>query len=333
MMSREGSRAPDFFLIGVPRAATTSLYYGLRQHPGIFAPDLKEACFTCPDLDPGTRRVQTRWIYDRDEYLDLFRAARPDQLIGEGCMYNVYSPAAPAMIRALSPGAKLLVQLRDPVEQLRSNHALKIIMLDTEHEDLGEAIAVQDDAQRDRKEPPVNMRDYGLRDKATVGPGLARFIAEFGRDRVHMSLYEDFASDPASVFRSIFAFLGLDVPFAPGVEVMVPNRRSRSRRLNKVMGSVDVVERAKRLVPARLHPAARRLAMMGFRLNRRRATRDPIDSELLARLREDFRPEVELLSDLTGRNLVERWWGDSARADETGIAAGHLTHDLPAPSP
>lgn len=314
MMSREEPRAPDFFLIGVPRAATTSYYYGLRQHPGIFAPDLKEACFTCPDLDPGTRRVGTRWMYDRDEYLALFRAARPDQLIGEGCMYNIYSPAAPAMIRALSPGARLLLQLRDPVEQVRSNHGLKVIMLDAAHEDLGEAIALQDLAQRDRKEPPVNMRDYGLRDKATVGPGLARFIHEFGRDRIHVTLYEDFAAHPLSVFRSAFGFLGVHEGFVPEVQVMVPNRRARSNRVNRIMGSGRVVERAKRLVPTRLHPAARRMAMVGFQLNRRRATRDPVDPELLARLREDFRPEVERLSELTGRDLVERWWGDGSDA-------------------
>ena len=53
------ARAPDFFLIGVPRAATTSLYLALRQHPLLFMPQLKEAFYTCREFDAGLRRTQT----------------------------------------------------------------------------------------------------------------------------------------------------------------------------------------------------------------------------------------------------------------------------------
>ena len=58
--STQSNRPPDVFLIGVPRAATTSLYEALGRHPQIYAPALKEACFTCPDVDPRTHhRVET----------------------------------------------------------------------------------------------------------------------------------------------------------------------------------------------------------------------------------------------------------------------------------
>ena len=47
----------------MPRAATTSLYEALGRHPEIYAPTLKEACFTCPDVDPRTHhRVATRFF-------------------------------------------------------------------------------------------------------------------------------------------------------------------------------------------------------------------------------------------------------------------------------
>src|SRR5687768_14045134 len=123
-------RAPDFFLIGVPRSGTTSLYEALRQHPQLFMPRQKETCYTCREFDAGLRRTQTRYFHDRDAYLALFAEARPDQLIGEGCVYNIYSALAPAEIHNLNRDARILVQLRDPIEQMYSNHALKLIMRD-----------------------------------------------------------------------------------------------------------------------------------------------------------------------------------------------------------
>lgn len=310
--STETSRPPDIFLLGVPRAATTSLYEALARHPQIFAPALKEACFTCPDVDPRTHhRTATRFFNVRDEYLALFAAARADQLILEGCTYNIYSPAAPALIRALNADARFLVQLRDPVEQMYSNHGLKVIM-----GDLGADFAHDLDRQAAARvgvvQRPVNMADYDLRDKATVARGLERFIEEFGRDRVHVTVYDEFAADTDAVLRGVLRFLGIDEGVSMRADVQVPHRVARWEALNRRMASPGLIGRAKGVTPAALHPVARRLASSIFRRNRRRATRPPMTPALRAQLRDEFRPEVERLSELTGRDLTSIWWPGSA---------------------
>ena len=307
MASADAARVPDFFLIGVPRAATTSLFDALGRHSQVFVPQLKEACFTCPDIDPEQHRTATRFFRDRAEYLALFAAAADDQLIGEGCTYNVYSPAAPSLIRALNPNARLLIQLRDPVEQMYSNHGLKVIMGDL-GADFERSLEVQAAARAGRVTQPLNMRDYDMRDKATISPGLARFIDAFGRDRVHITLYEEFAAEPEAVIGSIFRFLGVAEQPVAHVEVMVPHREARWGGLNRAMASQRVIGAAKRLTPAALHPVARRLAAATFRTNRRRATRPPLSTALQDRLRDEFRHEVERLSEILGRDLVEFWW-------------------------
>ena len=307
----EALRPPDVFLIGVPRAATSSLYHGLRQHPLIFGSDDKETCYTCVDVDPGERRAPTLWFYDAADYLETFAGAQPDQLILEGCTYNVYSAAAPGRVRELNPSARFLIQLRDPVEQMYSNHALKVIMRDTPADNLQQAIVIQDAARNGRpawSEPPSNMSDYDLRDKAIVSFGLARFLAAFGRDRIHVTLFEDFARDQSAVFRSAFDFLGVDATFEPTVDVMVPNRVARWSALNRAMGSSSVISTAKRVVPRQLHSGARRAVSKAFRLNRRVVARQPLDPELLDQLRTDFQPEVDRLSELVGMDLARRWW-------------------------
>jgi hypothetical protein len=308
------SRVPDFFMIGVPRSGTTSLYHALQGHPAIFMPALKEVCFTCPELDPGTHRTQSRYFTDRADYLSLFAGARSDQLVGEGCIYNVYSQEAPRRIHELNPEARLIIQLRDPIEQMRSNHALKLIMLDLSDDDFGRTLKAQASVRVAGQPPPVNMRDYDLRDKATVSSGVERFIAEFGRDRLHVSLYEDYALDPQATIRSTLRFLGLNEQFEPKVVRMVPNRRARWDRLNRAMGAPRLVDAAKRLVPQRLHSRVRRVVEVGFGANRKVVARGPIDPQLLASLRDEFRPEVERLGELVGRDLLARWWGEGAAA-------------------
>jgi hypothetical protein len=310
--STQSNRPPDVFLIGVPRAATTSLYEALGRHPQIYAPALKEACFTCPDVDPRTHhRVETRFFSVRDEYLALFADARADQLVLEGCTYNVYSPAAPGLVRALNPAARFLVQLRDPIEQMYSNHGLKVVMgdlgADFEHD-----LDRQAQARIGIPERPVNMSGYDLRDKATVAHGLARFIAEFGRERVHVTLHEEYATRPDEVLRGVLAFLGVDPDVNLRADVRVAHNVARWEGLNRRMASRGLIGRAKRLTPSALHPVARGVASAIFRRNRRRATRPPLAPALLARLREEFRPEVERLSELTGRDLVALWWAPSA---------------------
>lgn len=316
-----GRRVPDSFLIGVPRCGTTSLYYGLADHPQIFAPNFKEACFTCPDIDPETRRTRTKWIYERDEYLGIFAGARANQLIVEGCIYNIYSPQAPSLINELNPEARAMVQLRDPIDQMRSNHALKLIMVDLRDPDFSRTLAYQAAARGGRKDIPLNMRDYDLRDKAKVSAGLGRFIDVLGRERVHVNLYEDFAADPLAVFKATFRFLGVDDRFEPTVRRMVPNRTTRVDGLNRAMAAGHVIDLAKRLVPAPLHPAARRVVEAGYRANRRRVSRGSLDAELEAQLREEFRPEVERLSVLVGRDLIERWWGAEAAREVPLVSA------------
>src|SRR5207247_5934048 len=128
---------------------------------------------------------------------------------------------------------------------------------------------------------PPTLATYDLRDKASVADGLARFLHEFGRDRVHVSLYDDFTADPKSVVRSIFGFLGVDTGFVPDIRVLVPNRRARSDRLNRLMASRRMIGAAKRVLPRRLHGAGRAFARIGFRANRALSQRPDIELELL----------------------------------------------------
>ena len=221
---------------------------------------------------------------------------------------NIYEPKAAERIRDLNPASHILVQLRDPIERLRSYHALKHVLLYTREPDFAAQLAAEDRDAARGVPSGRSVRDARLRDLAVVSSGLARFVDIFGRDRVHITLYEDFARDPHSVFAATFGAIGVDPSHRVQPAIHVPNRRVVSRSLNRAMRSERLVGTAKRIVPRRLHPVARFLATAGYAFNRRATSRGPLDPRLLARLREDLRPEVEKLSALVGRDLADRWW-------------------------
>ncbi len=58
-------RLPNFFIVGAPKAGTTSLYRYLDQHPQIYMSAIKEphkfaAEIHAENFDPGARRSMAR---------------------------------------------------------------------------------------------------------------------------------------------------------------------------------------------------------------------------------------------------------------------------------
>ena len=59
---------PNFFIIGAPKAGTTSLYKYLGDHPNVFMSEIKGPHYFASDL-PKKRRI----IKSKKEYLELFK--------------------------------------------------------------------------------------------------------------------------------------------------------------------------------------------------------------------------------------------------------------------
>ena len=96
---------PDFFLVGAFKSGSTALYEQLRRHPQIFMPFHKEPLYFGDDL---TRRYGRM---SEDDYLRLFRDAKPNQRVGEASTWYLYSESAAREIREFSPDAQILVCL------------------------------------------------------------------------------------------------------------------------------------------------------------------------------------------------------------------------------
>ncbi|HET9835085.1 MAG TPA: sulfotransferase [Rhodanobacteraceae bacterium] len=294
---------PNLFLVGAPKCGTTSLYEYLRQHPQIFFPAAREAnsnwrvkepAFFCPELLPPDIVIR-----DEQQYLANYAGSEQYRWRGDATTYYLYSKDAPARIKGYSPDARVLVILRPPVEQMRSNHAHLLRAGREDIADFHAAVAATDDRRRGRRMPARGVQawlDYtGV---CSFAQQVERYLATFGKDRVKVVLLEDLRARPAETYRDVLAFLEVDANFLPEFRVHneAPPRGVLERFVTDIYQKPAVKQAASTLFPYKM----RRRLVSGLRkLDAGGDKSDPRDLSLRAVLR----PGVERLAGLIGRDL------------------------------
>ena len=130
---------------------------------------------------------------------------------------------------------------------------------------------------------------------------LERYFSVFGRDRVHVILYDDFSRDTAGAYRAVLKFLDVDPDFAPEFRVVNPAKRPRSQSLkNLVATPPSPIRRAAR---AAIPRAMRKRMSRLLRLNARTAPRSPLSAQFRQSLIGELTGERQRLADLLGWDL------------------------------
>ena len=259
---------PSFFLLGAAKSATTSLYFYLSQHPEICMADPKEPLYFEAEFDCGLAYYFNRY----------FSHWRGERIVGEARHRNLYLPYVAGRIFAYNPRAKLLAILRNPVVRAVS-HWWHGYSRNIERSSFRDAIAadwhrisggfrMETPSERELHSQVLNLegrvpfRTYV--DSGYYDEQLQRYIDLFGRESLHIVLFEDLARNPADVMAGIFRFLGADSKFAtslnytkanistPGalqqvdsatLEWLRAHYRSHNRRLESLMNlSLDAWE-------------------------------------------------------------------------------------------
>jgi len=290
---------PDFFIVGAPKAATSALWAHLRAHPQIFMPELKEPQFFGFDqehLGHARRTLQ--------EYLGLFGPAGGAERVGEASTNYLHSRTAAAEIAAFQPNASIVVMLRDPVAIMHAYHETQVAWGFEPIHDFAEALEAEQDRRRGRRLPPRSgiRENLYYRQVADLPRHVRRYFDTFGRERVHVVLFDDWCADAAAVYRQVLSFLGVDPGFRPELEPVNENRRVRSRRFHAfVLEPPPAISAAARaVIPAAMRSRWRHLLL---RAATRTAPRIGLEPELLWALRQEFAPKIDELAALVDRDL------------------------------
>ena len=305
------TRKPDLFIIGAPKSGTTSLYDYLGGHPDIYMSPMKEPLYFCPDVRSG--RSQRRLEYPRDEqnYLDLFSDAKTEKRLGEATTRYLVSHEAARLVADFQPDAFAIAMLRNPVDLVHALHNERVSQGHERVVSFPDAIAKDADRGRGVGLPKgTNALGGAYSESALFSAPLQRWFDALGRERVHVIVFDDFASDPQAALRQVLSFLNVDPDYRPdSFESRNASHRQRKwiRRVVDSRAGNWITHDAMSAVVGPNQRSRLALRFRHSRINRRTVRREPLDPALRRRLADGFRPDVAQLSEMLDRDLVSLW--------------------------
>ena len=110
------------FIVGAPKAGTTSLHYYLNQHADVSMSSVKEPNFFS-SKEVESLFYNSKCIDDSNDYHGLFSKEKR-QIIGEASVSYLYYEKVPNRIHDYNSEAKIIIMLREPVERSFSHYLM-----------------------------------------------------------------------------------------------------------------------------------------------------------------------------------------------------------------
>ncbi|MGH8009653.1 MAG: sulfotransferase domain-containing protein, partial [Candidatus Binatia bacterium] len=213
---------------------------------------------------------------------------------------------AAAEIKNFCSSSQIVIMLRNPIDVMYALYHQRLYNGNEDIEDFTTALAAEEDRKRGSRLPKraTNVMGCFYRDNVKFTPQVQRYLEVFGRENVHIIIFDDLKNGMARVYRDCCAFLGVARNFQADFHVINPRKRVRSTLLR------DLLHQPPPAVGWLWRALGLRLTHRGGyngwlkRLNTTQANIPPMEPQLRRQLQEEFLPEVEQLSRLLDRDLT-----------------------------
>ena len=201
-------KKPNFIIIGAMKAATTSLYTYIKQHPDIFMTKVKEPMFFNNFQQENNYNIlgsKSNKSTTLEEYLAMFKDAKNEKAIGEASPAYIYNENAPYLIKEHLPDVKIIAILRQPTDRAYSNF-LHTKRADRENvNSFEQAIKIEKERISDNWSPLYHYIQKGF-----YSVQLKRYYNLFPKENIKVYLFEDVVKTPKETLKDIFKFLNVD---------------------------------------------------------------------------------------------------------------------------
>jgi Sulfotransferase domain len=295
--TRPGGQLPDFYVIGSGKAGTTALNDFLCQHPQIHMNPLKEPHYFSTDL-----------MFERglDWYKGLYADAQPNQICGEASTsYTRWpsTPHTPRRIHEVTPRAKLLYLVREPVSRVISEclQFIKYNRYVMNDPSLPLSVDAALDYILDEKNTlriePIATSEYIVQ--------IEKYLDYFSDDQIVVLLHEDLTRFPQQTLKTICEFLGVDhaIPIDFNRQLNVTDdfkmslKREQLAARNRKLPGYQI---AKNLLP---QPVKEFMIRFALRNVTNRAVIEPMSAARKEQLANHFKPYNDRLASYMERDL------------------------------
>jgi hypothetical protein len=310
-------KLPNFFIVGAPKAGTTSLYSYLEQHTQVYMSPIKELHYFAfeyrlenfseeerPRIARDMRSLEEylrgdmrekrfgALVSNWEDYLKLFRNVSDEIAVGEASPCYLWSETAARNIAARIPHARIIINLRNPADRAFS-HYLHMLTAGSTRRSFREQIYGNLRCEKQQIGSLWPFLEFGR-----YYQQIKRYMNEFPRSQIHVSLYEDLERAPGPLISDLHAFLGVDRSFVTNV-----SHRHNEPRILKLPGAVRYLKERhiwpylRNLAPRSLTPRLRSLMLR----SRASLTIEPADRALLT---DYYRDDNLKLAALLNRDLT-----------------------------
>lgn len=291
------------FIVGMPKAGTTSLHRYLSEHPSTCMADDKEPHYFSVDLLNEGAAFHGFPKYTRyptpDAYHALFSNRRDATVVGESSVFYLYSKQAAHEIYAYNSAAKIIIMLREPVAFLYSLHSQGLYSGNETEANFGTALSLES-IRKEGKQIPATVHFPSrlfYREQLKLAEQVKRFVDIFPKSQIKVIVFDDFKTDTESEVRAVLEFLGLDPKHMPNLVNHNANTAMRSKRLARIIQdpSHPVTAFAKKLLPK---PVWKQGKVLLKKINTDNSPREPLDPAVKNQLRSEAATHVQTLQTL-----------------------------------
>jgi hypothetical protein len=206
------------FIVGAPKAGTTSLYHYLSEHPEVFMSREKETdFFSSEELKGLSFYYKSKSVPSLEAYKLQFEGATDAKILGEGSVSYLYYPKVPVKIKEYNPSSKIIIMLRHPVDRAYSHYLMDygLGLIDVSFEEVMNRKGIE--ANKVFYQQCIELGFYYAQVK--------RYLDIFGASNVHLIEYESFKRNTSEEMQKVFEFIDIDLGFSPNIN-KVHNRFS-----------------------------------------------------------------------------------------------------------
>lgn len=285
---------PNFLIVGVQKAGTTSIYNYLREHPQVYMSLVKETNFLEKDWENLPPEQQNKnGIVTLDKYCELFADVKEEIAIGEASPnYLFHYESSAARIKKYVPNAKLIVVLRNPIERAYSDHLMHI----------RDAIGYRSLSEQIKYS---SHKSFILRKGFYYAP-LSYYFDRFGQEQVKVFFYDDLCDNPQKFMQDIYQYLEVNEQFEPNTAKKAQVAKiPKNKTINNLLKKNNILRNTATNILKTVMPVEtrQRLRKRLIDLNSQHKKQVPMSPEERQQLIELYREDVLQLQDLVRRDL------------------------------
>ena len=290
----------DFLIVaGTTKAATTSVFRYLSDHPQVAAASYKETrFFLSPSYPlPAPARDATHSIETYERYF----SPKPGQLCVESTPDYLHDPATPAAIAQKIPHAKILLLLRNPITRLQSWYKFSqqsgYLSQNISFESYVDSLFVQKKAT---KQHELVLEQGKYIDSVNL------WLKYFPKT-IKICWYEELSDYPGKTMQEIASFGKIDPRFYQNYQFRIENATLELHKpgIHKLYHELRYRLRYYTLKISAIHlffkSLRKLLEPIYLKMNAKKNTELVISPDTYQKLAEYYKPSIQLLAELTKR--------------------------------